>query len=144
MPVFPARTFVIICLVSQIFVCATYISVFSVKFWKCTEKMTTKFIHWLILYYVNLLYCASVFCIRFLSLGQFYQSLQNWRGSCTKIINFGQKFAELSRKSIFFAHSHKICLEPIFQSAVPILWHTALGGTLLHLMLNSDGQSWDT
>ena len=33
--------------------------------------------------------CTAVFPLRFLSLGQFYQNRQNWRGSRTKIISFG-------------------------------------------------------
>ena len=35
--------------------------------------------------------CSSVFPLRFLSLGQFYQIWQNWRGSCTKIIRHGSQ-----------------------------------------------------
>ena len=51
----------------------------------------------------------AVFPLRFLSLSQFYQLWQNWRSSCTKSISFGWKLAKLSRKNIFFTHSHKIC-----------------------------------
>ena len=56
----------------------------------------------------NFEFCSHNQCsleLKFLSLGQFYQIWQNWRDSYAKIISL----AELSRKSIFFTQSYKVC-----------------------------------
>ena len=82
---------------------------------KPDQKMLSSQNKWLCLSLISYLLmefqktCLAVFPLSFLSLGQFYKILQNWRDSCAKIISCGWKLAKLSRKSIFFTHSHKIC-----------------------------------
>ena len=55
-----------------------------------------------------------------------------YRQSSLLISNQGWKFATLLGKYVFFIHFHKICWAN-FQSAGPILRHTALKGTLIAL-----------
>ena len=80
--------------------------------------------------HMNLACCQAVFHLRFLSLSQFYQIWQNWSVLVPRSLALAKKFLNNQEKASFILILTK-SVEPIFQSAGPILWHVILEGTLL-------------
>ena len=73
-------------------------------------------------------YCAQMFPLRIISLGQFVK-IYYFRGSLSQNFQFLLKIGWFTKKKHLFLHIVTKSVEPIFQGLEPIVRHRALKGT---------------